>query len=1409
MKNFRTFMVGLCLAFTLAVSAQPNTTILGMHQEDFAQLDLSRVPTGLLMDKAIPIIPFNDSVRSVEGNLDTWDQLYYQLKSADLYNSMESLSLLSERRRSAYDLHDAAPLMILDYNYNVLNQIAIDSGLVALNENGYLNEVSNQNSSIPLYSTKSFSYMAVGTYSFSSAIARIFVTQSFLFANNCDYEKQVYLNRGDGHGFVLIPWETVVEISVQDAAKAEWVLDYSNVQAGPHSALNIKFGELYTPGYKTTISDRAEELTSSREFNGNYGKGRVDVVFGKDANGIKHTCYTKPFIIVEGIDFGYRNHRYGYYGEGRPNYKYGSLGFCDLIHGDGFGFNMEANSWSDAVPVFKEGKNFVDQLNDMGYDVIYLDFYDGATFIEINSMVLVELINKINAEKCSKEEIVIMGPSMGGQITKFTLSYMEHHQIPHCVREFISFDSQYKGAHIPLAIQSLLATMDLSSSLKDMNENILLRPAARQLLAQQYVEMQTNAIPLEKQLLRNSKKILLNDQAVSSHRNDFLANLEAVGGFPKQCRLVAICNGSASGIGFPDLTNGKELFDIKLSAPILGDINIRTVSGTGTTMHSLGGSVDVPNVVYGISFYNKIINRTYKELFIGVPNTMVSLDEVPSASRNDIKTIDAQVRKVDPNAIVNAFGHTLASFCPSVSTLDFKTDNWKENIFYKDPNKDMPSLFRPFDAYYAHPDKSPLPFANEPHVWISRFGKYGANTGINSLGQDMEGNADWGIKQTLMNEDMLKGALPNINSFTNTLLSYVNLGHWSRKTMSDVEINKGGQLQINGDRPFTQVSYSIGIQNADWRLTQGTYLLNTTVFPLAGTTFEVSTCNCENPVITINNEGEIEVGDENAAYPKNNKGVLRIRKGGKLIINTGGMLYVHPGSRVIIEEGAELVYYPGAQIILQGKEAVLEIIGIVKIENGAVFNFGHGLSEESGYLICSNENNSLIPKFASSTSGSINLNSSQTVAHLLTLKGINVIDESISALTLENTIIESTDGGLLQCRNANVLIKNCVFTSNTSDRSTSNGLSTIGQFNVTVQNTKFIKLGNGFNINNREKNNAKPTITSCTFDNCSVGIISEGMALEIEGSIFKNCDVGLNATIENPSKIRNSTFLKNSLGAYFNKHTTYCHLEGNIFNFCDVGLQTAEYGSGHYSLQCNSFSKNTLAAIKVYEGGLSLSPNKQYHGETGGSNTFSDNHKGIVFSNTEIYLEGGYNNFISASSSTNCNFVNGMVPLSLITNGNEISSGGNYWMPAPSSGDLKNGNGFLYNLTCAYAGSNLGIAYLSGNVKSASNTSCFKSIDQNDALNNTSSTNISNLSVSPNPTSGFATLTFDYLPSAGVSATIKIINSHGTLLQTISPVSIANGSNSIAINLSSYTAGVYYIEIILPTGNYHYSAVKY
>lgn len=1413
MKKFRTMMVGLCLALSLAVSAQTKTTILRLHQEDFSRLNPAFVPTGILIDKAIPITPFSDSIKSIRGNLNSWDQLYYQLTTADLFNTMESLDSIAQKRREVYDKNNAAPLLIFDYSYNTINPMAIDSGLILEDENGYLKEAPNPSSEIPLYNSQCYSYMAAGTYSFPSETARILVTRSFLYTNIYDYGKQIFINRGDGNGFIAVPWETVVEISQQEADKVAWQLDYSAAGTGPHPPLDLKYGEIFKPGYKTEFSDKTIEFSSSLAFNGNIGKGKMDIAYGKDADGVKHTCLKKPFVIVEGIDFGYRNHRTGFYGEGRPKYKYGTLGFCDLNHGDGFGFNMEENRWSDAVPVFKEGKNLITQLNDMGYDVIYLDFYDGATFMEINSMVLVELINRINAEKCSNEEIVIMGPSMGGQIAKFTLSYMEHNNMKHCVREFISFDSQYKGAHIPLALQSIIATMDLSSSLKDMYENILLRPATRQFLIQQYVEMQTNAVQLDDKLFRNSKKIMLNDYATNTHRNNFLANLEAVGGYPKQCRLVAICNGNASGTGFPDLASGNDLFDIQLSAPIIGAINILAVLGRGTTMHSLGAGVDIPNVIYGIRFYNKLFKRTYKELFITVPHTMGVLDDVPSSSRNDLSMIKQQVTQVDGAAMVNVFGHSLLGFCPSVSTLDFNTNNWKENIFYKDQNNQIPSIFRPFEEYYAHPDNSPLPFTNEPHVWISRFGKYGANLGevmVNNQLKNMEGNADWGMKQTLINEDMVKGQLPNTNPFTMTTLNYVNLAHLSRRTITEMEINKNGKLQINGNKPYTKINYIIETNHSDWKLTQGRFEFNTSTLPHSGSQFEVSTCNCESPVVTINSEGEIEVGDENAEYPINNKGILRIRKGAKLIINNGGILLVHPGSRVIIEEGAELVYYPGALIILQGTEAILEIQGIVKIENGAIFNFSQGLSNESGYILCENINNNTSAKFCSSTTGSIHLKAIPAGMHLLTTKGVIIVDESISSLTLENVTVESTDNGRLECRNSNVSIKNGVFMSTTGSRSSSHGLRTMGQNNVTVQNTKFKLLAIGYATVNTLKNMAIPNIINCIFDNCSEGLVSNGMSLNLIGSTFKNSGIGLSAILVLPSFIKNNTFLKNNTGIFFSSNTTTCHLEGNTFSSCGSGIQTQPDASGNYSLKCNSFNNNTIAGINASGGAFSLSPNKGYNGYYGGANTFNLNTTGILLNATEIYLDGGYNNFITSASNLSGSLVKGLVLESQITNGNELSAGGNYWMPAPGSGNLKNGNGLLYSLSCNYAGPHLGIAYLAGVVQSVVNTACYTPIDQNDQLNNNNTnTVISNLTVTPNPVSVAAMVMFDYLPLNGVTATVRILNASGTVLQTISPLNIINGSNLFAINLTSYTSGIYYIEIILPTTVLHYSVMKY
>src|SRR5690606_656623 len=63
----------------------------------------------------------------------------------------------------------------------------------------------------------------------------------------------------------------------------------------------------------------------------------------------------------------------------------------------------------------------------------------------------------------SNEELVIVGPSMGGQISRYALAYMEKKyaatqdaEWQHNCRLWISVDSPHLGANVPIGVQMLL-----------------------------------------------------------------------------------------------------------------------------------------------------------------------------------------------------------------------------------------------------------------------------------------------------------------------------------------------------------------------------------------------------------------------------------------------------------------------------------------------------------------------------------------------------------------------------------------------------------------------------------------------------------------------------------------------------------------------------------------------------------------------------------------------------------------------------------------------------------------------------------------------------------------------------------------------------------------------------------------
>ncbi|MDO5666156.1 MAG: hypothetical protein Q4G63_13005 [Bacteroidia bacterium] len=164
----------------------------------------------------------------------------------------------------------------------------------------------------------------------------------------------------------------------------------------------------------------------------------------------------------------------------------------------------------------KKERYLVEDLNTKGYDVVIVNFPSdrirkiwmpdfwflplrfrfvdgGADYIERNALTVATLIKKLNQEikdNGSNEKLVVVGPSMGGQITRYALAWMEKNNIDHNTRLWVSFDSPHLGANIPIGMQSALYLMKEAGvpAGADKYNFMLKSPAAQQMLINQHHE---------------------------------------------------------------------------------------------------------------------------------------------------------------------------------------------------------------------------------------------------------------------------------------------------------------------------------------------------------------------------------------------------------------------------------------------------------------------------------------------------------------------------------------------------------------------------------------------------------------------------------------------------------------------------------------------------------------------------------------------------------------------------------------------------------------------------------------------------------------------------------------------------------------------------------------------------------
>jgi len=373
--------------------------------------------------------------------------------------------------------------------------------------------------------------------------------------------------------------------------------------------------------------------------------------------------------------------------------------------------------------------NLVDKLRaaPYGFDVTLVNFPIGADYIERNAMALVALLKRENSKLAangSNEQISIIGPSMGGLVSRYALAYMEKNSIPHNTKLWVSFDSPHLGANIPISAQENIYFYGFNYGNEDakvkFSENFF-SPVARQLLIEQLdnkQELHPNMVNPGLFSVNNGFPLGVNNG--TAFRQQFTANLNS-NGFPQNLRKIAVINGTSTGLktnvegqkylelaSFVKIKWGQIFgteFITRIKAMAFEDRYLNTPSNISRTFKGYGFAFDTTPVVEASVYRTNI-------------NPRGSMDVVQGGYYPIADVLQTQFDlALDENPIVNQRDWRVnlhkSAFIPSVSALAFKNSDFDwtapflRNLICDPLNKEIP-----FDSYFVAAE-------NEEHVNVT------------------------------------------------------------------------------------------------------------------------------------------------------------------------------------------------------------------------------------------------------------------------------------------------------------------------------------------------------------------------------------------------------------------------------------------------------------------------------------------------------------------------------------------------------------------------------------------------------------------------------------------------------------------------------------------------------------------
>lgn len=671
MKKFY-FLIILLFPFTL------------LSQDSFSTLDRSQMETSILYDRAVKVANLLDYSNKI--NATYFRQAISELGQAD-YDSNFNAHLDFKSIEDEAFRNNIIPIGILNAKFDVIKTSVIENGLLQMDSNQRLINTSNTNA---IFESHERSIVSPLIRKHNGLNASFIISDSFIYSNSNKNISRIQANFNDNRGFIDINLNEIITVNYQSEGdkKISFKITFSDNSTSQNDAYIVlktstaELNNFLAPGDESEILP----IYSTISYQG-YGEASAHVGTGEykiyydTVDGV----LDKPIIFVDGFDPG----------DGRTIpamfATFSSLGpsgdLAALVRAEGFDLivlNFPTYTSSS------DGSTVID---------------GGADFIQRNAFTLVELLNTINGMKVGSEPNVVIGPSMGGLISRYALRYMEQNTLTHDTRLYISFDSPHLGANVPIGLQYMFNALANgpapNAAAQAAIAGLLDSPAAKQMLIDHYsAHLQVGSLYVQ-------DPSLTLPAGAPNFRDAFQSELETLG-FPQNIRNVSMINGSKDGIltGSP----GANFINttLNIDASNRADVNFKFTPSASQTITVTDLSVET---FFGIwipifSFSAEAESATYD----GVDSAPGGLFDMTSFDDGTDPLI---------SSFVSALTITEFDFIPSVSAmaLDYTPPgiNWNHIIDIGDgtPASRDTSDSTPFVNWY-------MPTANEGHVALTQ-----------------------------------------------------------------------------------------------------------------------------------------------------------------------------------------------------------------------------------------------------------------------------------------------------------------------------------------------------------------------------------------------------------------------------------------------------------------------------------------------------------------------------------------------------------------------------------------------------------------------------------------------------------------------------------------------------------------